>query len=34
MAKIEDLAKEILQPKYARGEITREQHALMRQDIA
>ena len=27
-------AKEILQAKYARGEITREQYQLMKQDIA
>ena len=27
-------AKEILQTKYARGEITREQFELMKQDIA
>jgi uncharacterized membrane protein len=27
-------AKEILQAKYARGEITREQYQLMKQEIA
>ena len=27
-------AKEILQAKYARGEITREQYQLMKQDLA
>ena len=27
-------AKEILQTKYARGELTREQYQLMKQDIA
>lgn len=30
----EDEAREILQERYARGEITREQYQQMRQDIA